>query len=82
MHGDTSTTERLDVNFVDDYLFLTLAIREKSENVQGLQIAVKDGYIVASKAGSFPTVAVQSRNSNLTIYEFGARTIPYTVEAV
>ena len=72
----------MDVNFTDDYLFLTLNLEENGGNSPSLNISSNDGYIVASKLGTFPTVALQSRGSNLTIYEFGAKSTPYSPDLV
>ncbi len=45
-------------------------------------MSTSDGHLVISKMGSFPKVSLQSRGDSLTIYEFGARSMPYVAETV
>ncbi len=79
---DTGATEKVDTNLTDDYLFFTLVYKEGGDNVRLHKIEGMEGGISATWGGVFPSVTVQARGSNLTIYEFGAQRIPYSVEMV
>jgi len=70
------------VNLIDEYLFFTLEFKEGADKSAVHFDGDINGTIKSSWGRQFPTVTLQSRGNNLTIYEFGISSIPYNAENV